>query len=72
MATKATANLIMRDTLGNSIVKNLPNVNPELVPAYGESIDVESKQTIIDACQALCGLTTNTFNSVTLTVTYDL
>lgn len=72
MATKATANLIMSDTLGNAITKNLPNVNPDLVPAYGESIDVESKQKIINACQELCGLTTNTFSSVSLTVVYDL
>lgn len=72
MATKATANLIMRDSRNNTIVKNLPNVNPDYVPQYGESIDTDTKQTIISACQALCALTTNTFNSVNLTVIYDL
>ncbi len=72
MATKATANLIMSDTNGNAVTKNLPNVNPELVPAYGEAIDATNKQKIINACQELCGLTTNTFGSVSLTVVYDL
>lgn len=72
MATKATASLIMKDTNNNTITKNLPNVNPELVPQYGEEIAEESKDSIIRACRALCALTTNTFQAVSLTVAYDL
>lgn len=69
---KANAILRVNDANVNEISRRLPNVNPNYVPKYGQSIDSIGAAKITQACKALNTLTTNTFKSVGLELTEDI
>lgn len=67
------ANLTLTDANLNKLTKNLPNVNPAYLPQYGtDTVAVSAAVSIKSAVTALNSLTTNTLNTIKLTVETDI
>lgn len=62
MAGKVTLNIT--DTNLNDKTKNLPNVNPALIPEYGLNKSEDIASDIKIACISLMGLTTDTISQI--------
>ncbi len=70
MAGKAT--LTITDVNLNKSTKNLPNVNPNLLPEYGVNRPEDVASDIKIACTALIGLTSDTVNKILVTNESDI
>lgn len=72
MASKGTVSLNLHSTANEKLTKNLPNVNPALLPVYSGTPDATAGAKLARAARALNSLTTNSLLNINVIATVDI